>query len=405
MTGPSASLGEGDPWAEAALVDTVVALRNELQGLRSAAQFRATIEQAKGVLVERHHITLDEAFDHLRAMSQEHNVRLVEVAATVVGVTLADSPAVPADLHDQALRSKLPPSPAVSPTWRALTDQKDIRAGVLAALIDSVAGSARRGDEVAELLVDLLAPHAVAAATLYRCAGDGSLRLVGQSGVPMDVVSSWHSIPPSPDIPYVRACAEDRVYFWADRAERVAQFTASASSVTAFEASAVVPVHDGGPVVGVVGLMWGSRSTFDAQQAAAITETAERVARVLMRNATEGDPEMEWIRALLRLHLDPWLLLAQIPGSERGIPDLVVQDASSQLDESGKWLGRRLVELWPTIVVDGIGQALAELVRSGGSWGMTVAVASDGPWGTPGSRVRAVRLGRYLVLVWRPVTA
>ena len=72
-------------------METVVALRDELQGLRSASQLRAIIEQAKGVLVERHHISLDEAFDKLRAMSQEHNVRLVEVAATVVGVSVPQS--------------------------------------------------------------------------------------------------------------------------------------------------------------------------------------------------------------------------------------------------------------------------------------------------------------------------
>ena len=96
--------------SEASLVDTVVALRDELQGLRSASQLRAIIEQAKGVLVERHHISLDEAFDKLRAMSQEHNVRLVEVAATVVGVSVPHGAASVPEPSEQVLRGRMPTS-------------------------------------------------------------------------------------------------------------------------------------------------------------------------------------------------------------------------------------------------------------------------------------------------------
>ena len=49
-----------------ALADAVDAMRAELRGLRAAAQVRCLVEQAKGVLVERHHITLDEAFERLQ---------------------------------------------------------------------------------------------------------------------------------------------------------------------------------------------------------------------------------------------------------------------------------------------------------------------------------------------------
>ncbi|MCB0920973.1 MAG: ANTAR domain-containing protein [Actinobacteria bacterium] len=56
------------------LTETVAALGKEVRDLRAAARMRAVIEQAKGVLVERHGISLDEAFAQLRSMSQEHNV-------------------------------------------------------------------------------------------------------------------------------------------------------------------------------------------------------------------------------------------------------------------------------------------------------------------------------------------
>ena len=134
-----------------------MALRDELQGLRSASQLRAIIEQAKGVLVERHRISLDEAFDRLRAMSQEHNVRLVEVAATVVGVSVPQGAASISEPWEQVLRGRMPTSTGASPTWRALAQQPDVRAGVVTALIDSVAGGPSQGDEAAQLLSDLLA--------------------------------------------------------------------------------------------------------------------------------------------------------------------------------------------------------------------------------------------------------
>ena len=386
------------------MVDTVAALRDEIQGLRSAGQLRAIIEQAKGVLVERHHISLDEAFDRLRAMSQEHNVRLVEVAATVVGVALPHEGVSIPDLSEQVMRGRMPTSTAASPTWRVLAQQPDVRAGVATALIDSVAGAPNQGDEAAQLLSDVLAVEEVRAVTLYRSAADGSLRLVGQFGVPGDLISSWQSIPPSRDIPYVRSMEDDQAFFWEDRAARVAQFPAVASSKSGFEAAATIPIHDGGSVVGMAGLMWSTRQSFDEERTSAIAALVQQVAHLLLRNASQTDPELEWLHTVLSLHLDPWLLLEALPDSDGVVRDFVVQDVSPQVVRADGWTGRRLLELWPSVASDGIGQALSELARTGGSWTLTVGFATEGPWGSPGSRVRAVRLGRRVVLVWRPGT-
>ena len=386
------------------MADTVAALRDELQGLRLAGQLRAIIEQAKGVLVERHHISLDEAFDQLRALSQEHNVRLVEVAATVVGVTLPQEAASIPDPSEQVLRGRMPTSTAASPTWRVLAQQPDVRAGVATALIDSVAGAPSQGDEAAQLLCDVLAAQEVRAVTLYRLAADGSLRLVGQAGVPGDLISSWQIIPPSRDIPYVRSMEEDRAFFWEDRAARTAQFPAVASSSSGFEATATIPIHDAGAVVGMAGLMWDRRQLFDEERRSAVVALVQQVAHLLLRNASQTDPELEWLHTLLSLHLDPWLLLEAVPNPDGVVRDFVVRGVSPQVVGAEEWTGRRLLELWPSAAADGMGQALTELARTGGSWTLTVGFASEGPWSSPGSRVRAVRLGRRVVLVWRPGT-
>ena len=90
-----------------------------------------------------------------------------------------------------------------------------------------------------------------------------------------------------------------------------------------------------------------------------------------------------------------------MPAADGVVRDFVIQDAAEQLD-AGQWLGRRMVELWPVLADDGMAQALAGLAHTGGSWTMTVGIASDTPWGSAGCRVRAVRLAGRIVLVWRP---
>lgn len=52
--------------------------------LERALESRVSIEQAKGVLAERHHITTAAAFERLRGHARHHNLHLAEVARGVV---------------------------------------------------------------------------------------------------------------------------------------------------------------------------------------------------------------------------------------------------------------------------------------------------------------------------------
>lgn len=52
--------------------------------LQEALSSRSTIEQAKGVLMERHGWTADEAFEHLKRRSQDLNQKLQAVAAEIL---------------------------------------------------------------------------------------------------------------------------------------------------------------------------------------------------------------------------------------------------------------------------------------------------------------------------------
>lgn len=68
--------------ANARLYGRAVALNEQLQ---QALEGRAVIEQAKGVLMARHGVDADGAFEQLRSWSQQRNHKLRDVAAEVVG--------------------------------------------------------------------------------------------------------------------------------------------------------------------------------------------------------------------------------------------------------------------------------------------------------------------------------
>ncbi len=74
--------------------------------LQGALNSRVTIEQAKGAIAERAHISTDQSFSRLRDYARQHNLKLTDVAAGVVSRTLpaevlaelgrrSDHPAVP----------------------------------------------------------------------------------------------------------------------------------------------------------------------------------------------------------------------------------------------------------------------------------------------------------------------
>ena len=59
--------------------------------LHHALNSRVVIEQAKGMVAEREHLNMEEAFAKLRSHARNNNLRLVDVAHQVIGGTLPSS--------------------------------------------------------------------------------------------------------------------------------------------------------------------------------------------------------------------------------------------------------------------------------------------------------------------------
>lgn len=381
---------------------TVAELRFELDGLRESSRLRAVIEQAKGVLVGRDGITLDEAFARLKAISQQHNVRVVEVAASVVATAQPHRDGL-GSVAELVVDEALPTSPRASGTWQAF--RAGIEQDLARTVLDTVAGSTQQGDRAAGLLAELLAGDGVSIVSVYRIGAGGALHLVGQYGVAPDVAAAWSVIPPTPVVPLTRAVAQDRALFWGTRSDRERDFPAMVGVPVRFGASAAVPVHDvgGGPVIGVVGLGWGQEHVVADQARDRVARLVGAVGAMMLPDLEPRVPELEWLTSLQALHLDPWLILEAVPAASQ--PDSLrfrVRSASQDLPRSGTWTDRCLLELWPDLAGDGTWEHLGAVARDGVLWASTIGTTSSAPWGTPGTRLRALRAGRFLVLVWRP---
>ena len=64
-----------------ATADLVQQLSAKVEGLEEALVSRDVIGQAKGILMERRHLTPDQAFELLRAVSQHSNRKVRDIAA------------------------------------------------------------------------------------------------------------------------------------------------------------------------------------------------------------------------------------------------------------------------------------------------------------------------------------
>lgn len=61
-------------------------LRSELSDTKAKLAERKTIERAKGLLMERHHLSENDAYQKLRKQAMEKNLRLVDLAQRVLDV-------------------------------------------------------------------------------------------------------------------------------------------------------------------------------------------------------------------------------------------------------------------------------------------------------------------------------
>lgn len=386
-----------------ALIETIDSLQRELEGMRTAARLRAVIEQAKGVLVERDALTLEQAFDRLRGLSQEQNAPLVDVAATVLGITVPVDD--PIEVDEAVLPSRLHATHETSPQWRALRERPRARQGAVGVAVEALAGASTSGDDAAHLLVELLASTKVAAALLFSVVEDGSLELCGQYGYPPDATSAWRRIPLSLDLPLTRAVNDGTPVFLGSVQARHEQFPSLTREHSQFQALAVVPVWDGGRRIGCIGLSWVDETAFDDAEKQRVLSVIRRAGAMMLRDAGADDPDRELVGSVMHVVTDPWLVL--VPEGESSA-SFVIESVSPQVKGGDAMAGQRLLAAYPGVAADQkLLDELDRLVKVGGRFvRSTQSVGgTTAPWDLEPGEMRAVRAGRRLLLAWEPERA
>ena len=106
--GVFAYIVDGDAQELQSAFDITLQRFAEYQSLQGAFGRRALIEQAKGILMARHSVDADRAFDMLRDHSQHNGRKVVDVAQAIVDSRLL----LPPPLAEPAVPSPPRPTPA-----------------------------------------------------------------------------------------------------------------------------------------------------------------------------------------------------------------------------------------------------------------------------------------------------
>ncbi|MFI9383457.1 GAF domain-containing SpoIIE family protein phosphatase [Kutzneria sp. NPDC052558] len=215
------------------LAETVDRLRREIRRAEAAADGRALIELAKGVLVERLRCGPQQAAEQLAALAEESGQTLLELAVQVINKAADDR------LSSVAQHLVRP-------------DDADQRAVVRLRTAESGAAVAADVQQVAEsLLSHALRPLGVTTVAIWAAAVDGSLTLAGCAGIAAVEAQRWRYVPPGVATAARRALLERDVVQFADLAE------AGLPSVAGPHGGRIVcPVGSGGRIIGVLEVGW-----------------------------------------------------------------------------------------------------------------------------------------------------
>ncbi|MFC7549483.1 ANTAR domain-containing protein [Plantactinospora sp. GCM10030261] len=406
------------------LASLVSQLRRERDGLREAMRTRALIEQAKGVLMARHRIDADAAFDRLSRTSQERNVRLAELAAAVVaqvspppGSAARPQPRPARGSAGRAVPVRVgEPGRLASPTLAPPATEDLPRVGHLL-LASRLAAAPDRDAIVAALAEPATAWPPPASVVLTRCEPDGALRVVAAVGLSPEMASQWARIPPQVEVPLTTSARTGEPVWLADR-EQVDDAYPLMSRLAHVAAGVTLPVTYRGRMLGVLGLAWRDALDLDDALRAYLTAAADLVGQAWARIASGGAPEPTpddvadepWIQSLLDGALTPAALLA--PRSEGGtVTDFIVVRANPAAVSDAQRQGVRLVgatlltvvpeagprtllPLCRAVLADGRSRQLDDVYLSG------LTEDASGHY-----TVRVVRLGDRLQVTWRAWSA
>lgn len=403
---------------EQQLVELVGRLRAEAEGLRTAMRSRATIEQAKGILIERLRCSPDAAFQRLTAMSQLSGIRLVQVAASLVGSATSDpigrndTQAVPSAGCEGTAELSTAPPPERIPIVRRPRRREALQAQyqLFTAAVDQTSDCEQLATALAEVTGEL---GTISRVLIYASEPDGALRILGGHGYDEQMRSDWARIPSQIDTPPTVTARTRRPVWVSDPRRLATRFPAlTVAKDFASGALACLPLLIDDCLVGVLTLAWDVDQGFDRDSRDYLAALADVVAAQLDSFdlddlcPTAALEQSGGAQSVLWLALEGLLTAAALLTplyDEYGEPvDFRIDHCNGVAAEwagrpIGELLGRTVLELYPD-VLHGDLVAAARAVLEDGS-GRTVDIVGAppdrGPWVLP---VRITRLWNGLLV-------
>ncbi|MFD3726228.1 SpoIIE family protein phosphatase [Streptomyces sp. NPDC058671] len=229
------------------LAATVERLREEVRAAHAAAEGRALIELAKGVIVERLGCGPAQAARQLAELAEQAGLSQLELAADVINQAAHDRVAEAAgEFVRRAVGEPGEPGAGTGP---------DASVAVRLRTAESAALNAGDSQAVAESLLEhALAPLGASAVAIWTTGPDASLTLCGHAGFGADEPARWRYVPPGVATAARQALTERRtVWFPSFGAVGIPSIGRARHPEGG---RVVVPAGTGGRIHGVLEICW-----------------------------------------------------------------------------------------------------------------------------------------------------
>ncbi|MCX4545666.1 SpoIIE family protein phosphatase [Streptomyces sp. NBC_01565] len=329
------------------LVATVERLRREVLEAQAAADGRALVELAKGILIGQLNCTPAAAARQLDVLCRESGLSPLELAADIV---------------NQAARDHVTEIAAEFVERTGTADRADRPAAVAVRLRTAESGVLAAADDtqaVAEsLLTNALRPLGAVAVAVWTAVPDGSLTLAGHAGFPPREAARWRHVPPGVST-VARLALRERRLVTVDRLTREG-LPSIGHLLWPDGGRMAAPTGTGGRIHGVLEICWPQPL---APQPPQIERQIEALAELCARtmdtspprelSTTEGLlPDVSELIDLAEGLQDPAVVLTPVLDPDGRLTDFRIRHASSRFVDPvgrprGDVNGAALLEAYP----------------------------------------------------------
>ncbi|MFG1682544.1 SpoIIE family protein phosphatase [Nonomuraea sp. NPDC049269] len=380
------------------LAATIERMRRQIQDAHLAAEGRALIELAKGILVERLRCGPAQAARQLATLAEQSGLSQLELASDIIDQAAQDR--ISETAREFLLSASASHDRALSVRLRAA------ESGVLGAT-DTQA--------VAESLLEhALAPLGATSAAVWAAGPDASLTLAGYAGFSAEEAMRWRYVPPGVATPARQALTERRIV-WFPALREVG--LPSIGHRQAVEGGRVaVPAGTGGRILGVLEIGWPHdlepQSPQIERQIEALADLCAHTLDAAPAPSLSGfgDPAFSELVDLAEALPDPALVLRPHLDTSGRLTDFRIVHTNERFaDPAGRprhrVTGALLLEAYPLAAEDGGLFAKVEHVHATGepfrTERMTLTTLVDQVRLTTEADVSVTRHGDSVLLIWR----